>query len=183
MAEKTIFDLKKGDIVDFHSAYLVTGFPVPNFNILSEGPFEVTEVYIHKWTREYTIKGAKYSAFLECEKEDGEVEILIMTRVDKKFPRLMREFLNVWNPCSEKLDFNGVTYYRTENDTDECVVDGEKEEYEYWDFYSDPIDDGGQKLFIGMEDYCEDPEVDDPEYELLMGFTIPERAVKGIISP
>lgn len=174
MGGQDVFSLKKGDIIDFHDLFLVKGLPIPNFNILAEGPFHVTETYKHGWSHEVTIEGAKSKAFLECEKDDDEVIIQIQIRIDRKFPELCHKLMQVWDSDSTTFEFNSVNYYLRERDWDES----DEEEYEYWDYYSPEISED-QMLFIGVEDYGDPGK---PEYEVLVGFTIPERAIKEIIS-
>jgi len=175
VSEPTVFDLKEGDIVEFEDIFLVEGFPVPDFNPLAHGPYKVTKVQKYEYSQEYTLEGGSGNVFLECEEEDGDKTIILQIRVDKKYPGITHDFFEIWSPVSMAIEFRGVRYYQTENDAeDEC---------EYWDYFSSPIN-SDQKLFIGVEDYG-DPEVGEdnfvPEYELIMGFTIPERAIKEII--
>ena len=169
--------LKKGDIVDFHDAYLVTGFPVPNFNILSEGPFTVNKAFKYSSSWEYLVESmVGGAAYVEYEEEDGEPEILIDIRLDKRFPNVSSDLLSTPKRDVQKFTLNGVTYYLDEHDDDESE-DGE--EYEYWDFYSGPIPGSeDQQLFIGIEDYGDSGK---PEYEVFAGFTLPARAIKDII--
>ena len=169
--------LEKGDIIDFHDAYLVTGFPIPNFNILSEGPFTVKKRFKYSDSWEYLVESIEgRNAYVEYEEEDGEPEILIDIRLDKKFPHISHELLSTSKRDVSKFTLNSVTYYLDENDDD---TDEDGEEYEYWDFYSGPIPGSeDQRLFIGIEDYGDPGK---PKYEVFAGFTLPARAIKDII--
>jgi hypothetical protein len=131
---------------------------------------------ILKFKNGLKLKMAGRNAYVEYEEEDGEPEILIDIRLDKKFPDISHELLSTSKRDVSKFILNSVTYYLSEHDDD---TEENGEEYEYWDFYSGPIPGSeDQRLFIGIEDYGDPGK---PEYEVFAGFTLPARAIKEII--
>ena len=85
----------------------------------------------------------------------------------------MGKWYKAWKRDIEEFEFKGVKYYLVDSGEEED--DGE--ECDYWDYYSDQINEGN-KLFIGVQDYGD---TGSPELEFYVGFEIPERSVKEIL--
>ena len=170
--EPTVFDLKKGWTIDFFDSFILKGFPLKDFNILENGPYEVTGLNKTEYTTEYTLRGGSHDAVLEVEKKGARGVILIQTGLED-FPSLLPAVRKAWNENSEEFDFKGVKYYLV--DKGEEIDSGEK--CRYWDYYSDAVNEGN-KLYIGVQDYGDRGK---PELEFYVGFEIPERSVKEII--
>ncbi|MDH3974129.1 MAG: DUF4178 domain-containing protein [Deltaproteobacteria bacterium] len=171
-SDPTVLDIKKGWTIDFYDSFILKGFPLENFNILEEGPYEVVGANKTTYTTEYTLRGGKGDAILEVEKKGGRNILLIQTGLES-YPSLLPAMRKAWKRDCDEFEFKGVKYYLVDSGEEED--DGE--ECDYWDYYSDPINDGN-KLFIGVQDYG-DP--GDAELEFYVGFEIPERSVKEIV--
>lgn len=170
--DPTVFNLKKGWTVDFHDSFILTGFPLQGFNILENGPYEVVGMNKTTDTTEYTLRGGSGDAVLEVEKKGGRSVILIQTGLES-FPSLLPAIKKIWNENTETFSFKGAEYFLVDRGEE---VDDE-EECRYWDYYSDPINEGN-KLFIGVQDYGDEGK---PELEFFVGFEIPERSIKEIV--
>lgn len=170
--DPTVFDLNKGWTVDFHDSFILKGFPLEGFNILENGPYEVMGINKTTATTEFTLRGGSGDAVLEVEKKGGQSVILIQTGL-ASFPSLLPSIKKVWNEEADNFSFKDVEYFLV--DKGEEMDSGE--ECRYWDFYSDPINEGN-KLFIGVQDYGDKG---NPELEFYVGFEIPERSIKEII--
>ena len=166
-----VANLKKGWFIDFHDSFILKGFPLEDYNILEDGPYEVTGVSKTSYTTEYTLRGGRGDAVLEVEKKGGRNILLIQTGLED-YPSLLPSMRKTWKRDAEEFEFKGVKYYLVDSGEEED--DGE--ECDYWDYYSDQINEGN-KLFIGVQDYG-DP--GSPELEFYIGFEIPERSVKDI---
>jgi hypothetical protein len=171
MNEK-LLSLNRGDIIDFHDIYLLKGFPLKDFNILGSGPFEITSVSRSTYTVEYGLRGSSCQATLEIEKKGDNLIILIQTALEN-YPSVLSKMRKAWTDDCDNFTLEGVKYYLVDDGEEE---DGGEECY-YWDYYSDPINDDDNKLFIGVQDYGYE---DDPEIEYYIGFQIPERAIKDL---
>jgi len=171
-SDPTLFDLKKGWTVDFYDNFILKGFPLKDFNILENGPYEVVGMNKTTDTTEFTLRGGRGDATLEVEKKGGRNVYLIQTALEN-FPSLLPAIRKAWNEDIEEFSFKDVSYYLVDKGEEE----DSGEECRYWDYYSDPVNEGN-KLFIGVQDYGERGR---PELEFYVGFEIPERSVKEIL--
>jgi len=166
---RDLLRMQKGSIVDFENFYLLQGFPVKGLNMLEGGPYIVMDRVENTDTVEFSLEGVKANATLEVEEDGSELIILIQTSLSK-YPSVLSQVRRIWAHDCTEFELNGVTYYLTEDDDDE----DEDGEHHYWDYYSNPIDEGN-KLYIGVMDYGDD---DAPEVEFYVGFELPPHALK-----